>query len=163
MKKPCFLQSMRTYIFLCLCVCYEVHMICSRAWSRVGCFCHCIACFWDELRLHGIGQGAHPLGNTALIDLLTQTYVCLELYNLSTVLRRTTVIVHRIMPLTFFFVYSFILRERERESMSRGEAEREGGRENPKQAPHCQRGALCGASTHKCEILTWAKNQEFGA
>ena len=42
----------------------------------------------------------------------------------------------------FFKVYLFIFRERERERertrMSGGGAEGESGRENPKQAPHCQ-------------------------
>ena len=42
-------------------------------------------------------------------------------------------------------VYLFILRARE----SRGGAEEEMERENPKQALHCQCGASCGARTHE--------------
>ena len=57
-----------------------------------------------------------------------------------------------ILFLVFIFIFClFILREREKEQeregenvhTSRGGAEREGGRENPKQAPHCQHGAQC--------------------
>ena len=58
----------------------------------------------------------------------------------------------------FFFVYLFILRElgdRGWEWVCVGGTERE--RENPKQAPHCQRRAWCGAQT--CELwdydLSW--------
>ena len=45
--------------------------------------------------------------------------------------------------MVFFNVYLFNLRAREQES--RGGAEIEGDRENPKQAPHGQHGAQCGA------------------
>ena len=43
-------------------------------------------------------------------------------------------------------IYLF-LREREREQA--GEGHTKGKRENPKQAPHCQQGAQCGAWTHE--------------
>ena len=49
----------------------------------------------------------------------------------------------------YFFVCLFVLKEteseRERESTSWGEEDREGESENPKQAPHCQHRALCRA------------------
>ena len=47
----------------------------------------------------------------------------------------------------FYFLCLFILRERE--STSRGGAETEKKRENPKQALCCQHGAQCEAQSHK--------------
>ena len=44
------------------------------------------------------------------------------------------------------FLFKFVLREREHAGA--GGAESEGERENPKQAPHCQHRAWCGARTH---------------
>ena len=60
--------------------------------------------------------------------------------------------------LVWFFnlknVYLFLERERDRESTGGGEVEREGGRENPKQALGCQHRACCRAQSHKGEIMT---------
>ena len=57
--------------------------------------------------------------------------------------------------LNFFFFLKFIYFERgkQRERESRGGAEREGERESPKQAPHCQRGARCGLEPMNREII----------
>ena len=47
----------------------------------------------------------------------------------------------------FLKVYLFILRETEAVQVGEGQTEKE--TENPKQAPHCQLGARCGAQTYK--------------
>ena len=44
--------------------------------------------------------------------------------------------------------------------MGGAEGERERERENPKQAPHCQSRALCGAQTHKPQDHDLSRNQE---
>ena len=53
------------------------------------------------------------------------------------------------MYLTFCFFKCLFIFEREIESTGRGGSEREGERENPKQALHCQHRTQCGALTHE--------------
>ena len=67
---------------------------------------------------------------------------------------------------SFFFlrsIYLFILRERERGSVSRIGAETEGERENPKQAPHYQHRAQRGAQSQELPDHDLSQNQESDA
>ena len=48
-------------------------------------------------------------------------------------------------------------------SVNEREAGREGERENPKQAPSCQRRGPCGARTHEPRDHDLSQNQELGA
>ena len=48
-----------------------------------------------------------------------------------------------------FLLSLFIYLERNRDNMSGGGTEKEGEREDPKQAPRCQHRAQCGARTHE--------------
>ena len=56
------------------------------------------------------------------------------------------IIINNNMYMYLCLKFIYFERERKREW---GEAEREGERENPKQAPNCQHGAQCGTRTHK--------------
>ena len=63
-----------------------------------------------------------------------------------------------LVTLTIFFMCIYF--ERERKSMSRGGAEREREKENPKQSPHYQRRAQWGLtelSLTNQEIITWVE------
>ena len=54
-------------------------------------------------------------------------------------------LVDHMVVLVLLFLSLFIYFERDKGSMSGAGAEREDGRENPKQTLHCQHGAQCGA------------------
>ena len=57
-----------------------------------------------------------------------------------------------------FLNYSlFIYFERERATCSSREGQREGERENPRQALHCQHRSRCSAQSHYCEMMTCAE------
>ena len=59
----------------------------------------------------------------------------------------------------FLYVYIFLIFiyfERNRARVSEGRTEREGERENPKQAPYCKHRAQYGAPTHKT-VRPWPK------
>ena len=60
----------------------------------------------------------------------------------------------------WFFMFIYLFWERERES-EQGGAEREGERENPKQAPYCQHRAPHRAWTHKPWDHDLSPDQEF--
>ena len=55
--------------------------------------------------------------------------------------------------------FIYLRRERDRESASRGGADREGERENPQQALRGQHRARCGARTHTREVVTRAETK----
>ena len=54
----------------------------------------------------------------------------------------------------FIYLFIYFERERGRERAWVEEGQRERERENPKQAPHCQRRAWCGAPTHEA-VRSW--------
>ena len=63
----------------------------------------------------------------------------------------------------YYYYYYYFEREWESARTSGGGSEREGEREYPKQAPHCQYRAGCGARTHKPWDHDLSRNQELNA